>query len=288
MVEKQEYVKSPLNYTGGKYKILDSIFQYFPSHIDTFVDLFGGGFNVGINVDAKKIIYNDHITYLKEMFEFFKEAEYSFILENIKARICEFNLDSQNVEGYLKLREKYNRYKNILDLFVLTCYSFNHQIRFNNKLEFNTPFGKNRSIYNSSIEKNLFKFIFNLKNKNIEFFSNDFSYIKNYSFKYNDFIYCDPPYLISNACYNDGKRGFGNWTQNKDKELLDLLDYLNKKGIKFLLSNVLMHKGNVNENLIKWSHKYNVKYINKKYNNCNYQLKSKKEDTQEVVIYNYN
>lgn len=27
--------------------------------IDTFVDAFGGGFNVGINIDAKKIIYND-------------------------------------------------------------------------------------------------------------------------------------------------------------------------------------------------------------------------------------
>ena len=58
----------------------------------------------------------------------------------------------------------------------------------------------------------------------------------------NDFIYCDPPYLISNASYNDGKRGFGNWTQNEDDNLLNLLDYLNDKGVKFLLSNVFTHK----------------------------------------------
>lgn len=31
----------------------------FPDKINTFVDLFGGGFNVGINVNADHIIYND-------------------------------------------------------------------------------------------------------------------------------------------------------------------------------------------------------------------------------------
>lgn len=36
--------KSPLNYTGGKYKLLPQIFPLFPSKINTFVDLFGGGF----------------------------------------------------------------------------------------------------------------------------------------------------------------------------------------------------------------------------------------------------
>ena len=59
MIEKQEFIKSPLNYTGGKYKILNSIFPYFPKEINTFIDLFGGGFNVGINANANKIIYND-------------------------------------------------------------------------------------------------------------------------------------------------------------------------------------------------------------------------------------
>lgn len=287
MIEKQEFIKSPLNYTGGKYKILNSIFPYFPKEINTFIDLFGGGFNVGINANANKIIYNDHITYLRDMFKFFQETESSFILENIKARISEFNLDNKNVEGYLKLRKKYNKTKNILDLFILTCYSFNHQIRFNNKYEFNTPFGKNRSVYNNTIEQNLLNFLFNIKNKNIEFISNDFSYIKDYKFEVNDFVYCDPPYLISNASYNDGKRGFGNWTQYEDDKLLELLDFLNDKGVKFLLSNVITHKGITNENLKKWSSKYNIKNIDKKYNNCNYQLKNKNTTTQEVIIYNY-
>ena len=47
-------VKSPLNYTGGKFALLETDTPIFSEDIDTFVDLFGGGFNVGVNVDAKK------------------------------------------------------------------------------------------------------------------------------------------------------------------------------------------------------------------------------------------
>ena len=43
---------------GGKYKLLPQIIPLFPKKIDAFVDLFGGGFNVGINVNANRIIYN--------------------------------------------------------------------------------------------------------------------------------------------------------------------------------------------------------------------------------------
>lgn len=284
---KKSYVKSPLNYMGGKYKILDSILTYFPEEINTFVDLFGGGFNVGININANKIIYNDHICYLKEMFSLFRETDTDSLLKNIQTKIIEFNLSDKNADGYLNLRKKYNESKNVLDLFLLTCYSFNHQIRFNNNHEFNTPFGKNRSSYNPKIEANLLEFITNLKQKNIEFYSNDFTFLKDYQFQPKDFVYCDPPYLISNATYNDGKRGFKNWTQKEDDELLGLLDHLNNIGVKFLLSNVLIHKGLENTRLINWSQKYTVKIINKNYKNCNYQLKDKTTETIEVVIFNY-
>ena len=48
--KKEELIKSPLNYTGGKYKLLPQILPYFPNDINTFIDLFAGGCNVGINV----------------------------------------------------------------------------------------------------------------------------------------------------------------------------------------------------------------------------------------------
>ena len=56
---KNKYVKSPMNYTGGKYKLLPQILPLIPENINTFVDLFTGGANVAVNVNAKRIIAND-------------------------------------------------------------------------------------------------------------------------------------------------------------------------------------------------------------------------------------
>ncbi|MCI9427209.1 MAG: hypothetical protein HFI81_05560 [Eubacterium sp.] len=53
-----EFRKSPLNYTG-EYKILKHIIPSFPLNIHKFEDLFAGGFNVGINVQADTIYEND-------------------------------------------------------------------------------------------------------------------------------------------------------------------------------------------------------------------------------------
>lgn len=282
-----KYIKSPLNYTGGKYKLLDSLFEIFPEDINTFVDLFAGGFNVGINVSAKTIICNDQITYLIELYKFLEMTHIENVIQQIKYRIDEFQLTKQNAEGYNLLRERYNLDKDIIDFFVLTFYAFNHQIRFNNNHKFNTPFGKDRSSYNDSIEKNLVAFSDALKKKNIIFYNTDFLNVDFNSLRYNDLVYCDPPYLISTGSYNDGKRGFKDWTELEEQQLLNLLDSLNKQDVKFVLSNVLYHKGLSNELLIEWSKKYRVHYLDKSYSNCSYHFKEKNAKTVEVVITNF-
>ncbi len=283
-----KFVKSPLNYTGGKYKLLNDILPAFPSNIDTFIDLFAGGFNVGINVNANKIICNDHISYLLELYSYFEKNETHLLLDEIKNRISEFNLSQTNVEGYKLFRERYNSEKKTLDLFILTCFAFNHQIRFNNKHKFNTPFGKERSSYNSKIEQNLIQFTSILKKKNIEFSNKDFLQVDFSNLGANDLVYCDPPYLITTGSYNDGKRGFKDWSETEELQLLNLLDYLNENNIRFALSNVLFHKGLSNDILIEWSKKYNIMYLDKTYANCNYQFKGKNAKTVEVLITNYN
>lgn len=102
-----------------------------------------------------------------------------------------------------------------------------------------------------------------------------------------DLVYCDPPYLISTGSYNDGKRGFKDWTDVEEHQLLGLLDKLDSQGVKFALSNVLHHKGLSNDILIDWSRKYKVHYLNKTYSNCSYHLKEKTAKTVEVVITNF-
>lgn len=282
-----KYIKSPLNYIGGKHKILDKIMPMFPQNITSFVDLFAGGLNVGINISADTIYVNEHITYLIELYEYFRKVSTEDLLSNIKGRISEYRLTNTNQEGYLELRREYNNSKNILDLFVLTCFSFNHQIRFNSKHEFNIPFGKERSSYNSSIKANLVQFVQALKEKNYVFVNGDFAKFDFEKIRKGDFVYCDPPYLITNGSYNDGKRGFKDWTMKEEEELLELLDSLDRKGILFALSNVFYHKGASNDLLIEWSKKYYTHYIDKNYSNCSYQLKDRKAKTIEVLITNF-
>lgn len=284
-------VRSPLNYIGGKAKILDQILPLFPKEIDNFIDLFAGGCNVGINVNANKIYFNDNLTYLIEMYQTFQLNDLNTTLSHIENRIEEFELSLTNENGYKKMREKYNEHKNPLDLFVLIAFSFNHQIRFNNNHEFNNPFGRERSSFNALMKQNLEKFIIRFKEINIGFsnvcFNNfDFSFLNN-----NDFVYCDPPYLITTGTYNDGKRGFKGWTDNEEKQLLATLDNLNKRGIKFALSNVLEHKGKSNDILKYWatsSANYKINYINFHYSNSNYQTLVRDKDASiEVLITNY-
>ncbi len=282
-----EYIKSPMNYTGGKYKILDHILPSFPSKINRFVDLFAGGLNVGINVQADTIYANDQITYLIELYQFFQDTPIESLLTSIKERIAQFHLSQTNAEGYLALRSEYNQSKSLLDLFVLTCYSFNHQIRFNSKHEFNTPFGKERSSFNDSIERNLIRFCTALRKKNIILSTGDFREFDFSRLSKGDVVYCDPPYLITTGSYNDGKRGFKDWTKAEDADLLALLEKLHGQGILFALSNVFAHKGQTNDALIQWSKHYNVLYIDKTYSNCSYHFKDRGTKTVEVLITNY-
>ena len=281
------YIKSPMNYTGGKYKILNDIIPGFPSGIKNFVDLFAGGLNVGINVNAETIYANDQISYIIDLYKLFQDTSTDDLVASIKARIEEYQLSQENQEGYLELRKKYNETVGPLDLFVLTCYAFNHQIRFNSKHQFNTPFGKERSSFNPNIESNLIRFCDALHKKNIilsteDFLDFDFSLLSR-----GDLVYCDPPYLITTGSYNDGKRGFKDWTLKEERELLALLDDLDRQGILFALSNVFRHKGLTNDVLIEWSKKYYVTHIEKSYTNCSYHFKDRAARTMEVLVTNY-
>lgn len=286
-----KFIRSPLNYIGGKYKILNQILPYFPEEINNFVDLFAGGCNVGINIEAKKIYLNDNLIYLIQMYEVFRLNDLDTTLRHIEGRIKQFKLSLTNESGYKKIRNLYNEQKNPLDLFVLIAFSFNHQIRFNNNHEFNNPFGRERSSFNKAMKQNLERFILKLREKRVEFSSVCFENFDLSFLSKNDFVYCDPPYLITTGTYNDGKRGFKGWTEKEERALLQKLDGLDKRGIKFALSNVLEHKGRSNAILKKWLEakpSYKINYLNFNYSNSNYQtIVRDKNASIEVLITNY-
>ena len=284
-MKEEKYIKSPINYAGGKYRLLSTIVPMFRDKINTFVDLFGGAFSVGSNVKAEHIIYNDIINYLSELFEYWSDTDIEEINAYIDKTIAENNLSPTNADTFLAFREKYNKTKDIRDLFILVCYSFNYQMRFNNNHQYNSSFGKEASTMNDSIRNNLNRFVKKLHSGNYTFYNRKFDEFDFSDFDSNDFVYCDPPYSIGTGVYQDGKRGFNGWSKEDDKKLFAILDELNERDVKFAMSNVFENKGLRNEELIEWSKKYRVHHYNMNYNGSNYQRKESKSD--EVLITNY-
>lgn len=296
------YVKSPLNYTGGKYKLLGQIIPLFPSNINTFVDLFTGGCNVAINVEANKIICNDLENHVIGLMRYLNSNEASDIIVEIENIIERYGLsdtyrngyefygcDSSkgvakvNKEGYVKLRDYYNKNQdNPLLFYCVVVFAFSNQIRFNSKGEFNMPV--NKRDFNANMRKNFIAFVDKLNEKEIEFMSEDFAKVDLSMLAKDDFVYCDPPYLVACATYNEQD----GWNETKEQELLELLDTLNERGVKFALSNVFENKGKSNAMLKEWAKQYNVHYLNHSYGNCNYHAKDKTSNsTVEVLITNY-
>lgn len=283
----KKYIKSPLNYIGGKYKLLDQILPLFPKNIDTFVDIFSGGANVGINVKAKEYIFNDMNNRINEMFRYFQTQPPVKLVQQIEERIDEWELSKTNEEAFLAFRKYYNKNPNPLDLYVLSSFSYNYQFRFNNSMEFNNPFGRNRSHFSENMRNNLLNFTTKLQTLSATFSDSFFEEFDFSNLTNKDFVYLDPPYLITTGSYNDGKRGFSDWSEIQEKELYRVLKFLSERNIKWALSNVIFHKGKTNELLLNFikNEDYFVTELSYNYNNSSHN--TNRGESVEVLVTNY-
>lgn len=305
LVDDTVFSKSPLNYTGGKYRLLPQLISRFDSKETTFVDLFGGGFNVGVNVPQNNVVYLDKQKEVTRLIKLIYVTPFDVLINQIESVVSQFNLSDTtkygydyygcksdsgvgkfNKIGYELLRDEYNSISTSVhkDLLLLTLifYSFNNQIRFNALGNFNMPVGKRD--FNGCARNNLKRFSSKIKKKEISFYSSDFEKLEN-KLNTDCFVYCDPPYFLGTASYNEND----GWTAKDESRLLDFLVRLDKKGIKFALSNLIEHHGKKHNMLINWiaENHFNTIYIKSKYTNSNYHLKNKTQPSVEVLITNY-
>jgi DNA adenine methylase len=295
--------RSPLFYVGDKYKLMKQLGNIFPEEVNNFYEPFVGGGTVFLNITAKKYFLNDLNKHLISIHKYLMKSASNpkLFFKSIEKIISEFKLSKSykedvipdslkkefkktyfarfNKEGYGKLRESVNNNKknDPLILYTLLIYGFNRMLRFNGGGKFNLPVGNvdfNKNVVNAL--NNYFDFV---NGKQIKITSNDFKkFITENKYLKNDFVYLDPPYLIAASEYNK------NWDTKSESDLLFLVDKLDKKGVRFALSNVTHYNGSRNQLLIDWMKKYNVHKIESNY--ISYHNNGKKE-IKEVLITNY-
>lgn len=270
---------SPLNYIGGKFDSLSLIKSNIYGNIDTFYDLFGGGATVGLNINAKRIVYNDLNCYVVNLLKYLATTHPTDIYKLITRYIRKYNLEKGKKDSYILLRNDYNKTKSDILLYLLICYGFEHQIRFNSKHEFNNPCGN--SGFSDEMYEKLISFYLRCQDIDITFNCDNYT---NYIdvVKKEDFVYLDPPYLGNNGAYQDGKRGFNGWDKKQEKDLHLFIEELNKNGCKLMLSNYIEHTSG-NENPLKlWANKNGFILIESEK-----VTKRNRQNRREIIIINY-
>lgn len=295
-------IRSPLFYVGDKYKLVPQLLKFFPKDINRYVEPFYGGGSSQLQVKASEYYLNDideniiniHkmlLSYVDNTEAFFAKLFYtakkygfscSFIEDvvprELKQKFVKTYYSKFNKDAYSKLKKDYNEDKNnIFLLYLLLIYGFNHMIRFNKSGNFNLPVGNvdlNRNVVEAL--KNYFAL---QKDRKIKLYSKDFeAFLLELKLTKGDFIYLDPPYLISMSEYNKL------WDEDTERRLYTTLDELDKRGVKFGITNLLVHKGRKNKILDEWAKKYTIEQINSNY--ISFNDNSIKEGSVEIYVHN--
>ena len=295
---KKRIVRSPLFYVGDKRKLMSQIMTYFPNHIDRLIEPFVGGGSVFMNVDADGFLLNDLnyiVIQIHSMLSSYCDRKDDFFRE-VFSLINKYGLTSRflgipqehgkssdckdvNREAYNRMKIDFNSggKKDIMLLYLLIIYGFNHMIRFNKKGDFNLPVGNldfNENVYNA-----LNDYFAQTETKQPQWHSQDYSaFLAEIDFRKDDLVYLDPPYLISSSEYNKM------WNEECERNLIREMDRLDAMGVRFAVSNAITYRGEKNDIFGEWAKKYNIHPISSNY--ISYWDNTRKE-SGEVLVTNY-
>ncbi len=278
--KKNNLVLPIVKWVGGKRQLLEDINNVLPRSFNTYFEPFLGGGAVLFNLQPKKAIVND---LNKELIN-----TYNVVKNNVEELIINLSKHKNESAYFYNLRDidRTNNFKELSNIdkasrFIYlnkTCY--NGLYRVNSLGEFNTPYGnyKNPNIVNAPTLKAVSEF---LNCNDIKFYSCDFEQILNMT-KKGDFVYLDPPYDPISETSNFTGYNESGFNRDSQLRLKIMCDELDKRGVKFLLSNSATE---FILNLYGDNHNYTIKQISaKRYINCQ---ANKRGSVKEVLVYNY-
>ena len=276
---KNKLITPFVKWVGGKRQIISSIEVLLPKNIKdyTYVEPFIGGGAVLLHLQPKTAIVNDYNSELINV--------YKVIRDNNEELIGDLKRHKNESEYFYNIRrldrseyfEKLSDIERASRFIYLNKTCFNGLYRVNNAGEFNSPFGryKNPNFINSPVIKAVSNY---LNVNNIELCSGDYENILK-TLDSNSFVYLDPPYHPISESSNFTGYIQGGWNIYDQIRLREACDELNRKGIKFLLSNS-------STCFIKDQYKeYDIKII--KANRVINVDAEKRGEIEEVLIRNY-
>lgn len=278
MSKKNVLVAPVLKWVGGKRQLLDVLVPLVPKNYKTYCEPFLGGGALLFKLQPQTAFVNDVNEDLMTVYE--------VIRDDVDGLIAILNTHENNSNYYYKIRDwdrnkelyaKLSKTEKAARILYLNKTCFNGLFRVNNAGEFNSPFGnyRNPNIVNAPTLRAVSNYF---NTANIVFSSQDYQTTLE-SLPNNTFVYLDPPYdPVSNTSNFTGyaKGGFG---RDEQIRLRKCCDDLNKRGVKFMLSNSAT-------DFIKEQYSaYNIAIV--KARRAINSVATKRGDVEEVVIRNY-
>ncbi len=216
---------------------MPSIVEHLPESIKNYkyIEPFIGGGAVLFNLQPKNAIINDFNEELINVYQVVKNKLGELIMDLKKHK--------NDAEYFYTIRglDRSQRFEKLTDVqrasrvIFLNKTCFNGLYRVNSAGEFNSPFGryKNPNIVNEPTLKAVSSF---LNNHNIEIKRGDYTEVLKQADK-KCFVYLDPPYHPVSENSNFTGYVQGGWDKYDQVNLKNACDELDKKNVKFLLSN---------------------------------------------------
>ncbi|MEG0157605.1 MAG: DNA adenine methylase [Anaerovoracaceae bacterium] len=230
-------VLSPvLKWVGGKRQLLDNIVPQIPKY-STYCEPFIGGGAVLFAEQPKKAIINDSNEELINVYRVIKESPEALIqkLSQHKKENCE------QYFYHIRALDRQPEYRQLSDMeraariLYLNKTCFNGLFRVNSSGEFNSPWGKYKNP-NITNEESILAMSKYLNKKNIKILCGDYKKALK-GLRKGAFVYLDPPYMPISSTSSFTGYTVGGFAGEEQEVLKQQCDLLNKKGIKFLLSN---------------------------------------------------
>lgn len=212
-----------LKWVGNKHRFALIITSYFPKIYNKYIEPFVGTGAILATLSPHKGIAGDTLKPLIEIMLMVQNSP-DILIESYSTNWHQYQKNPKAY--YSKVLDSFNKNPNSLDLLFLSRTCYGGVVRFTKEGKMSTPIGPHKPIPPNSFARRVY--LWKEKIKNTTFFNSDYREIMALA-EDGDIIYCDPPYVDSQAILY-GAQAF------KLNELFDAIQKCVSKGAKVALS----------------------------------------------------